>query len=123
VLVVDDNTDAADSLAMLLRLEGQEVRVAYDGLSALEQAEADPPAIAFLDLGMPKMDGYELARRFRAHPVLRSVVLIALTGWGQPEDRQRTKETGFDCHLVKPVEPEAVHRLLGEWAGGGPGIP
>jgi PAS domain S-box-containing protein len=116
VLVVDDNVDAADSLAMLLRLQGQEVQVAYDAASALAQAEADPPAIAFLDLGMPKMDGYELARAFRNHPALREVVLIALTGWGQPEDRQRTKEAGFDHHLVKPVEEEALHGLLGDGA-------
>jgi PAS domain S-box-containing protein len=114
VLVVDDNVDAADSLALLLRLEGQEVTVAYDGPSALERAVADPPAVAFVDLGMPKMDGYELARAFRAHPTLRSVVLVALTGWGQPEDRQRTREAGFDRHLVKPVQAKALHRLLGE---------
>ncbi len=114
LLVVDDNVDAADSLAMLLRLLGQEVSVAYEGASALAQAQADPPAIAFLDLGMPRMDGYELARRLRAHPALQSVVLVALTGWGQPEDRQRTKEVGFDRHLVKPVEADALRQLLAE---------
>ncbi|MHB1424522.1 MAG: hybrid sensor histidine kinase/response regulator [Gemmataceae bacterium] len=112
VLVVDDNVDAADSFATLLRLQGQEVEVAYDGPSALAKAEVHPPALAFLDLGMPKMDGYELARAFRAHPVLKSIVLAALTGWGQPEDRQRTKEAGFDYHLVKPVELDALHRLM-----------
>ena len=114
VLVVDDNVDAADTLAMLLELNGQEVRVAYDGRSALAQAEADPPRVAFLDLGMPHMDGYELARAFRAHPALRDVKLIALTGWGQPEDRQRTREAGFDYHLVKPVETTALDRLLAD---------
>ena len=112
VLVVDDNIDAAESLGLLLRLEGQEVSVKYDGASALEDAEADPPDMAFLDLGMPKMDGYELARRFRTNTKLRNVVLIALTGWGQPEDRQRTKDVGFDLHVVKPVEPAALHELL-----------
>jgi signal transduction histidine kinase len=112
VLVVDDNVDAADSLAMLLRLEGQEVQVAYEGATALARAEAESPAIAFLDLGMPKMDGYELARAFRRHPALKGTVLVALTGWGQPEDRQRTREAGFDHHLVKPVESAALHRLL-----------
>ncbi len=112
VLVVDDNVDAADSLAVLLRLQGQEVRVAYDGPTALARAEAEPPAIAFLDLGMPKMDGYELARAFRSHPALKGVVLVALTGWGQPEDRRRSKEAGFDHHLVKPVEADALQRLL-----------
>jgi CheY-like chemotaxis protein len=114
ILVVDDNADAADSLAMLLRLEGQEVTVAYDGEAALARAEADPPAVAFVDLGMPRMNGYELARQFRAHPRLGNVVLVALTGWGQAEDRQRTREAGFDHHLVKPVELEALRRLLGE---------
>jgi PAS domain S-box-containing protein len=114
VLVVDDNTDAADSLAMLLRLLGQNVLIAYDGQTALQQAEANPPAIAFVDLGMPRMDGYELARLFRAHSALKGVVLVALTGWGQPEDRQRTKETGFDHHLVKPVEAETLRQLLSE---------
>ncbi len=104
MLVVDDNVDAADSLAMLLRLKGREVRVCYDGPSALAMADAAPPAVAFLDLGMPKMDGYELARAFSKHPTLMGVVLVALTGWGQAEDRQRTKEAGFDHYLVKPVE-------------------
>jgi signal transduction histidine kinase/CheY-like chemotaxis protein len=112
VLVVDDNVDAADSLALLLRLEGQEVQVAYEGPSALALAEAGPPALAFLDLGMPKMDGYELARAFRASPALKGTVLVAVTGWGQPEDRQRTREAGFDHHLVKPVEPGTLRRLL-----------
>jgi PAS domain S-box-containing protein len=114
VLVVDDNVDAADGLAMLLRLEGQDVQVAYDGASALASAEADPPSLAFLDLGMPMMDGYELARAFRARPALAGVVLVALTGWGQPEDRQRTREAGFDYHLVKPVDADALHRLFAE---------
>jgi CheY-like chemotaxis protein len=109
---VDDNIDAADSLAALLRLEGHEVQVAYDGPTALARAEADPPVLAFLDLGMPKMDGYELARAFRAHPILKGTMLVAVTGWGQPEDRQRTVATGFDYHLVKPVEPASLHRLL-----------
>jgi PAS domain S-box-containing protein len=112
ILVVDDNRDAADSLVVLLRLAGQEVQVAYDGPSALAQAEADPPAIAFLDLGMPKMDGYELARAFRAQPALQGTLLVAVTGWGQPEDRQRTTAAGFDFHLVKPAEPAVLDRLL-----------
>jgi PAS domain S-box-containing protein len=114
VLVVDDNVDAADSLALLMRLQGLDVEVAYDGNSALQKAEAEPPAVAFLDLGMPKMDGYELARAFRTHPALKGVVLVALTGWGQPEDRQRTKEAGFNHHLVKPVEAGTLHNLFAE---------
>jgi PAS domain S-box-containing protein len=116
VLVVDDNVDAADSLALMLRLQGQDVQVAYDGPSALAQAQANPPDVAFLDLGMPKVDGYDLARSFRTHPDLKGVVLVALTGWGQPEDRQRTKEAGFDHHLVKPVEAAALHQLLARQA-------
>jgi signal transduction histidine kinase/CheY-like chemotaxis protein len=113
ILVVDDNVDAADGLAMLLRLEGHDVAVAYDGVSALAVAEADPPALAVLDLGMPMMDGYELARAFRARPALRGVVLVALTGLAQPEDRQRTQEAGFDHHLVKPVDADELQRLFG----------
>jgi CheY-like chemotaxis protein/two-component sensor histidine kinase len=112
VLVVDDNVDAADSLAMLLGLRGQDVRVAYDGPSALAAAVDDPPTVAFLDLGMPAMDGFELARRIQDHPALRGVVLVALTGWGQPEDRTRTREAGFVHHLVKPVDPAAVEAML-----------
>ena len=112
VLVVDDNVDAADSLAMLLRLEGQQVTAVYDGAAALAQAEGAPPAIAFIDLGMPKMDGYELARAFQSRPALQGVMLVALTGWGQPEDRQRTAEAGFHHHLVKPVDMQTLRRLL-----------
>jgi CheY-like chemotaxis protein len=112
VLVVDDNVDAAATLAMLLRLAGHDVRVAHDGPTALALAEADAPEVAFLDIGMPRMDGYELARRFRETTALSGVLLVALTGWGQEEDRRRTKEAGFDHHLVKPVEPDAVDRLL-----------
>ena len=114
VLVVDDNVDAADSLAMLLRLEGQDVNVVYDGVAALEIARSKPPRVAFFDLGMPVMDGYELARRFRANAALRDATLVALTGWGQPEDRQRAVDAGFDHHLVKPVGLDALRRLLSD---------
>jgi CheY-like chemotaxis protein len=113
VLVVDDNVDAAESLAVLLRLGGHDVQVAYDGPTALKSAEAEPPEVAFFDIGMPVMDGYELARRFRGTDSLKGVVLIALTGWGQEEDRRRTKEAGFDGHEVKPVSPEALDEVLG----------
>lgn len=112
VLVVDDNRDAADSLAMLLRNVGQEVEVAYDGTSAVAKAEAERPEIVLLDLGMPQMDGFQVAAAFRASPQLADVVLVALTGWGQPEDRQKTKQSGFDQHLVKPVDLDALRRLL-----------
>jgi CheY-like chemotaxis protein len=112
VLVVDDNQAAADSFALLLRLAGQDVRVAYDGPQALAQAGGFRPALVFLDIGMPGMDGYEVARRLRGERELRGVVLVALTGWGQEEDRRRSAEAGFDHHLVKPVEPKALDGLL-----------
>jgi PAS domain S-box-containing protein len=112
LLVVDDNRDAAFSLSMLLRLQGHEVKVAHDGLSALETAMSFRPVLIFLDLGMPKMDGYEVARRIRTTPGLENVVLAALTGWGQEEDRRRTAEAGFDHHLVKPPEPQALVGVL-----------
>jgi PAS domain S-box-containing protein len=120
ILVVDDNRDAADTLALLLRLAGQDVRAAYDGPSALAEAARFGPAMVFLDIGMPGMDGYEVARRLRRDPALGGVVLVAVTGWGQEEDRRRSREAGFDNHLVKPVEPEAVQKLL---AGAPPDAP
>lgn len=112
VLVVDDNVDAADSLATLLRLSGHEVRVAHDGAAALAVVRDYRPDIAFLDIGMPGMDGYEVARRLRAQPGLERALLVALTGWGSPEDRRRTTDAGFDHHLVKPVEPAVLESLL-----------
>ena len=112
VLIVDDNVDAAESLAMLLRLEGHKVQVAHSGAAALQLAAASPPEVAFLDLGMPVMSGYELAAKLREHPVLRSVNLIAMTGWGQDEDRRRSKEAGFDHHMTKPVALAALQQIL-----------
>jgi len=114
ILVVDDNQDAANSLGMLLRLTGQEVQVAHDGLGALQAVRAFRPDVVFLDLGMPGMDGYEVARRLRDAPEVKGVVLVALTGWGQDEDRLRSQEAGFDHHLVKPIEPEALCALLAD---------
>jgi PAS domain S-box-containing protein len=112
ILVVDDNQDAAASLALELRLQGHDVRVAHDGPSALEVALSCRPEVVFLDLGMPGMDGYELCRRMRQHPALAQVLLVALTGLGQEEDRRRSREAGFDSHLVKPAEPSSLQRLL-----------
>jgi PAS domain S-box-containing protein len=112
LLVVDDNDDAATSLAMLLRLRGHDVRIANDGRSALEMALAEVPDVVFLDIGMPEMDGCEVARLMREQSRLSGVVLAALTGWGQQEDRRRTAEAGFDHHLVKPIEPELLEQLL-----------
>jgi PAS domain S-box-containing protein len=112
ILVVDDNADVAESLALMLRLDGQDVRVARDGPAALEAARAEPPEVVFLDIGMPGMDGCEAARRLRQLPGVENALLVALTGWGQEEDRRRTAEAGFDHHLVKPVEPATLHTLL-----------
>jgi PAS domain S-box-containing protein len=112
LLVVDDNEDAATSLAMLLRLQGHEVRVAHDGPTALVLATSYLPNVILLDIGMPGMDGYEVARRLRALPGLKGVVLAALTGWGQQEDRRRTTEAGFDHHFVKPLDANLLGSLL-----------
>jgi two-component system CheB/CheR fusion protein len=113
VLVVDDNLDAANSLARLLkRLYGQDVRVAHDGPAALEAADPFHPEIVLLDIGMPGMDGYEVARRLRQKPEHAGLKIVALTGWGQETDRLRSKAAGFDHHLIKPVEPADLCRLL-----------
>jgi CheY-like chemotaxis protein len=109
---VDDNQDAAVSLATLLRLQGHDVRVVHDGVAAIAQASSFLPHMVFLDLGMPDMDGYEVARVIRQQRGLEKVVLAALTGWGQESDRQRTAAAGFDHHLVKPVEPATLNTLL-----------
>ncbi|HZI89042.1 MAG TPA: ATP-binding protein [Candidatus Polarisedimenticolia bacterium] len=117
VLVADDNRDAADSLATMLALMGHEARVAYDGPEALEAALSYRPDVIVLDLGMPRMDGYEAARRIRNESWSNGVLLVALTGWGQEEDRARAKRAGFDHHLTKPASPEAlVHLLSGDSA-------
>ncbi len=114
ILVVDDNVDAADSLALILRLGGHEVLVAHDGPTGLQLAQSSRPDIIFLDIGMPGMDGYEVARRLRRQPDLDGVRLVALTGWGAQEDRRRSAAAGFDQHLVKPVEPTAIQDVLGQ---------
>ena len=104
ILVADDQADALESLARMLQLEGHEVHRAHDGLEAVERCERFRPDVALLDIGMPRMNGFDAARRIRAQHVDRPIRLIALTGWGQPEDRRRAAEAGFDHHLVKPVE-------------------
>jgi CheY-like chemotaxis protein len=114
VLVVDDNVDAAVSLGMLLRLAGQDVRVAYDGPTALRMAVEFQPHLVLLDIGMPGMDGYEVCRRLRGEIGLAQATLAALTGWGQDEDRRRSHEAGFDRHIVKPVDPSVLQRLIDE---------
>jgi CheY-like chemotaxis protein len=114
VLVVDDSADAAASLMTLLELAGHEVRTASDGAEAIEQACEFCPDIIFMDLGMPRVDGVEATRRIRALPQGRNVRIIALTGWGQEADRERTRSAGMDDHIVKPVSPEALQRILCE---------
>lgn len=116
LLVVDDNQDSANSLAMLLRFQGHDVRVAYGGEAALTDVPSYEPHAVFLDIGMPGIDGYEVARRLRQQFSSRKLVLAALTGWGQQDDRRRTAEAGFDHHLVKPVEPQALKLVLDQLA-------
>jgi len=112
ILVVDDNTDAVESLALLLELEGHEVRTALDGPTALDLASEFQPQAILLDIGLPGMDGYEVARRLRERPETREALIIAITGYGQQEDRALTKAAGFNHHLVKPVDPEELGALL-----------
>jgi PAS domain S-box-containing protein len=112
ILVVDDSKDSAMSLAMLLRIMGNEVRTAADGPSALVLAPAFRPDVVLLDIGMPGMSGYEVARRMRQMPELKPAVLVAQTGWGQQEDLRRSAECGFAAHLVKPIDPAALEELL-----------
>jgi two-component system CheB/CheR fusion protein len=112
VLVVDDNVDAANSLAQLLRLQGHQARVAYEGAQALTAITAETPELVILDLGMPTMDGFELARTLRSRPETKDVLMLALTGLAQEEDRRRCSEAGFDGHLLKPVELPALREFF-----------
>jgi len=114
ILVVDDNRDSATSLALMLQLMGNETRTAHDGAEGIEAAAAFRPDVMLLDLGMPRLNGYDAARKIREQPWGRNLVLVALTGWGQDSDRARSREAGFDHHLVKPVEPATLERLLAE---------
>jgi CheY-like chemotaxis protein len=116
VLVVDDNTDAADSLALLLRLSGYEVHIVHDGPACLEAVQAYRPHAILLDIGLPGMDGYAVARRLREQPGSRDVLLVAVSGYGQEDDLARSRQAGFDYHLVKPVEFSALERLLPSFA-------
>jgi two-component system CheB/CheR fusion protein len=112
ILVADDNQDSAESLALLLQMMGHEVRTELDGAQAVETARAFQPQVVLLDLGMPRLNGYEAARRIRALPGGDDVVLIAQTGWSQPEDRRRSQEAGFDHHVVKPIPSGSLEKLL-----------
>jgi two-component system CheB/CheR fusion protein len=111
ILVVDDNQDSAEGLAMLLEIYGHEVRIAFSGPEALDAARTFLPDVVLLDIGLPGMDGYEVARQIRAGR--KDCRLVALTGYGQEEDRQRSRDAGFDHHLVKPVDLEELRRVLG----------
>lgn len=112
ILVVDDNHDSALSLAMMLSIMGHDTRTAHDGESAVLAAESFQPEVVLLDIGLPKLNGYEVAQRIREQPWGAAMYLIAVTGWGQDEDRQRSSEVGLNLHMVKPVEPSALEKLL-----------
>ena len=117
-MVVDDNRDSADSLATLLQMNGHVTSVSYDGPSTLAAGEAFRPDAILLDIGLPGLTGYDVARRIRAQPWGSAVMLIAMTGWGQAEAREEARTAGFDAHLVKPVELTDIATLLRQVRGG-----
>jgi CheY-like chemotaxis protein len=112
ILVVDDNHDSADSLAALLSLGGHETHTANDGEHAIREAEKLRPDVILLDIGLPRIDGYDTCRMIRERPWGRDVVIVALTGWGEDEDRRLSSQAGFDGHLVKPVDHKALNALM-----------
>ena len=120
VLVVDDNFDAAETIAMFLRLQGLEASTACDGQEALDRAAEFLPQVVVLDIGLPRLDGYEVARRLRQQPQMREALLIALTGYGQRDDREKASSAGFDQHMVKPADPYALVETIAQWRGRGP---
>ena len=111
VLVVDDNQDAAETLAELIGMLGHDVEVAFDGPSALTKAGSTPPDVVFCDIGLPGMDGYDVARALR-QGAAETAYLVAVSGYAQPEDVARSRAAGFDCHLAKPASPDAIERAL-----------
>jgi CheY-like chemotaxis protein len=117
ILVADDNPDALESLALLLECDGHEVWKAANGAEAFELAEQCQPHLALLDIGMPVLDGYEAARRIRSETWGKGMMLVALSGWGQSSDVQRSRESGFDTHLVKPASFDALAQLLSRVPG------
>jgi CheY-like chemotaxis protein len=112
LLVADDNRDSADSLGLLLEMSGYDVRVAHTGARAMQAVQDEIPDAAILDIGMPDMNGHELARWVRSYVAGRPIALIAMTGWGQAADKERARAAGFDHHLTKPVDPDELERLL-----------
>ena len=119
VLVADDNTDAATSLSLLLDLMGHTTRVVHDGIEAVQAAAEFQPDVILLDIGMPRLNGFDACSRIRAQPENKDVVIVALSGWTQDEKRQQSQQAGFDFYLIKPVEPEALEKLL---RGPAPGV-
>lgn len=119
ILVVDDNCDAANTLARLLSLLGHHVDTARDGLEAVARAETFRADVILMDIGMPRLDGYQAARRIREQAHLQPLKLVALTGWSQEEHRRRSAESGFDAHLLKPVDVQVLESLLAEWSADG----
>jgi CheY-like chemotaxis protein len=115
ILVTDDNQDYAASLAMLLEVLGHEVRTAHGGLEAVAIAAEFRPDVILLDIGMPEVDGYEAYRRIRAQPWSHGILMLALTGWGQDQDKLKARAAGFDDHLVKPVQPAVLEKLLADF--------
>ena len=120
VLIADDNLDSASSMGRLLEILGHEVRLAHDGLETIEVASDFPPDVVLMDIGMPRQNGYDAARSIRAQPWAGSTVLIALTGWGQLDDKARARDAGFDFHITKPADPEELRSLLESLPGRDP---
>ena len=112
ILVVDDNIDGADVLSVMLSDEGQQVRTAYDGREAMDAASRERPDLVFLDIGLPKLDGYEVARLMRADPGLKDTYLVALTAFGSQADKAKALEAGFDMHVIKPIDPATIYAVL-----------
>jgi CheY-like chemotaxis protein/anti-sigma regulatory factor (Ser/Thr protein kinase) len=118
VLIVDDNRDSADSLAMLMEITGNETYLAHDGVEAVDAVEKYRPQVVLLDIGLPRLDGHEVCRQIREQPWGKDIVIIALTGWGQEDDRRKSQEAGFNGHLVKPVDYDKLLALLSELMNG-----
>jgi CheY-like chemotaxis protein len=115
ILIADDNRDAAESMGMLLRLMGNDVRTVFDGVEAVEEAETFRPDLILLDIGMPKLNGYDAARRIREKGWSQDTTLVALTGWGREDDKRKAAEAGFDRHFTKPIDPAVLERLIADF--------
>ena len=121
VLIVDDNQDAAESIALFLQLEGHEVKTVREPMAALASVPVFAPEVVLLDIGLPMIDGYEVARRMRQMPATRDALIVAVSGYGQPEDKQRAAQAGFDQHFVKPTDPHLLVELIAQWQRDGRG--